>query len=114
MEDALNSFYKRQQRVQKKHARMAQGYKTKLDKNGVFVQVPDSKTGSYGLRIMMWSALVFMAFKAFLLTGLGTADYEGHVAALAQGTSFEQVGAWFMQIDPVTAKISELAGLVIG
>ncbi len=114
MEDALNSFYKRQNRVQKKHDRMAKGYVTKLDKNGVFVQVPDKKAGAFGLRMMFLSALVFMGFKAMLLTGLGTEAYQGHVDTLNQASSYEQVGAWFMQIDPITAKIAEIASGFIG
>lgn len=114
MEDSLSRYNKRQNAVRRKHARLARGYTTKLDRNGVFVHVPDNKTGGISFRILLWAALLFMGFKGLVLAGLGAETYQGHVDTLAQGTGFERVGAWLMQIDPVTAGLADLGVRVLG
>ena len=38
-----------------------------------------------------------------MLAALGEADYLERVALLEAGNRMEQIGAWLMQIDPVTA-----------
>jgi hypothetical protein len=112
MEDSINRFYKRQNALVKKHERMARGYVTRLNKNGTFEQVPDSKAGGVGLRLILLTALLFMGFKAMVYVGLGTDSYMEHVDALNQGSRYEKVGAWFMQVDPVTAKLGEFASRI--
>lgn len=112
MQDALSSYHRRQESVRRKHARMAHGYVTKLDKRtGNFVQVPDKKTSRVSLKIILWTAVLFVGFKVLLLTGLGAEAYNGHVASLSQGTAYERAGAWFMQIDPITAQLSSIVSL---
>lgn len=114
MEDSLSSYQRRQAAVRRKHERMAQGYVTKLDKKtGTYVQVPDSKAPGFSLRLIIIAALVFTGFKVVLLTGLGAEDYGTHVSSLAEGSTYEKVGAWFMQVDPVTAQISDFVSLVL-
>lgn len=108
MQDTLRDFRKRQAGVRRKHERMAKGYVNKLDRNGVIVQKPDSKSGSYATRAILLCAICLMGFKAFLLIGLGTDAYTETLAALNTGSGFERAGAWVMQIDPVTAKFSEI------
>lgn len=114
MEDALRSYNRRQDAIRRKHERMAKGYVTKLDnKTGIYVQVPDSKAAGVSLRLFVWAALVFFGFKVLVLGFLGQADYLANVETLAQGTLYERVGAWFMQVDPVTAKLAELVSLLV-
>jgi hypothetical protein len=108
MEDALARFAKRQAALRRKHTRLARGYVTRLDRNGTFVQVPDSKSRGIALRGLLWSGVVFMAFKVFLLTGLGPEAYQSHLYTLEQGSAFERAGRWLMQIDPVTASLAQL------
>ncbi|MBP0483802.1 hypothetical protein [Sagittula salina] len=113
MEDALNRYRHREDAVRRKHARLAKGYVTKLDRNGVYVQVPDSKAGGMSLRVVLYAAVIFFGFKVMILTGLGEADYGASLQALSQGSLFERAGAWMMQADPLTAKLSELVSLLI-
>lgn len=108
MEDTLQSFDNRQKAVRRKHTRMAKGYVTKLRKDGVFVQTPDSKSGNYALRLLVIALVALFTFKSFVLYWLGTEVYQGHVDALAAGTASEKIGAFLMQIDPITAKIAEV------
>lgn len=114
MESTLNSFQERQLAVEKKHARMAQGYVTKLDPaKGVMVQQPDSKSGGLAFRVFL--SLVFAAFmfKGFVLAWLGQDKYLAELAKLEAGTGQDQIGAWLMQIDPITAQLGQfLAGLL--
>ena len=111
MEDALHSYNRRQEAIRRKHERMAKGYVTKLHKNGTYVQVPDSKVGGTSFRMILWAAAAFVLFKGFVLAWLGQASYEAHLDTLSHGSLYEQVGAWFMQVDPVTAQLSGFLSL---
>ena len=113
MENALNNYRRREEALRRKHERMAKGYVTKLDKNGTYVQVPDNKAGGLSLRIVLWAALVFVGFKVMVLSGLGEASYLANVETLAQGSPYERVGAWLMQIDPVTSNLAAVVSLVM-
>lgn len=108
MEDALRNFNKRQQAVYRKHSRMARGYVTKLDRSGVFLQVPDSKAHGIGLRVMLLAVAAFFASKVLILGWLGADLYLGHVVDLRHGSGLEQVGAWLMQVDPLTGHLAAL------
>lgn len=109
MEDTLHRFEIRQQALRRKHMRMAKGYVTKLTKDGLFVHQPDKKAGRRGLRLLISAVVGLLLFKSFVLYWLGTDTYQGHVNTLASGTSFEKIGAFLMQIDPITSKLAELA-----
>ncbi|EBA06285.1 hypothetical protein [Sagittula stellata] len=114
MEEALTSYKRREQALRRKHERMARGYVTKLDKKtGNYVQVPVGQSGGMGLRLMLLAAAAFIAFKTLVLTFIGVGAYQAHVDTLAGGSTFEQVGAWLMQIDPLTAKLAEFGSLLV-
>lgn len=114
MEDALSSFRKREKALRRKHIRMSQGYVTKVDRNGLIVQKPDSKIGGWSVRLLIRLAIVFMAIKLFLLSWMGAPAYVATLDQLAKGSAFEQVGGWFMQIDPITNKLLEMIVPFIG
>ncbi len=108
MIDSRREFHKRQRAVQKKHVRMARGYVTKLERNGVITQKPDVKAPARGLRVVLFLALLFLAFKSFVLASLGIEDYTLRLAKLETGSTVEQAGAWLMQLEPVSLKLAEL------
>jgi hypothetical protein len=115
MEDTLLDFQKRQEALYRKHARLAKGYTTRLDKkSGTIVHVPDSKMGAYGLKTLLFLLPGFLVFKAFVLAWLGSETYLSHVQELATGSSYEQAGAWLMQVDPITAKLAALMSSLMG
>jgi hypothetical protein len=107
MEDTLNDFRRRQQNLRRKHERMARGYVTGINENGLIVQKPDSKSGGRALRVLVMVVAGFMGFKILLLGGLGPEQYSQHVTRLQSGSTGDQVGAWFMQIDPVSALLAD-------
>ncbi|MDA7426270.1 hypothetical protein [Thalassococcus lentus] len=109
MDRALRDFDKRQKAIRRKHTRMAKGYRNKMNANGVIMQKPDSKIGGYLSRILFLAVLAFMAFKVLLLTGIGEELYMERVSVLQLGNTYERAGAWLMQIDPVTAWLSQQA-----
>ncbi|MFW2589186.1 hypothetical protein [Sagittula sp. SSi028] len=115
MADAFTDFRRRETAVRRKHTRMAEGYVTKLDKRtGVYVQVPDNKVSGWSARWLVRLVALFIAFKVMLLTGLGVDTYQTHLATLSDGSPFEQLGAWFLGLDPVTRGLSQIVGTLIG
>lgn len=108
MSDAQIEFRKRGHALRKKHLRMARGYHNRLDRNGVILQEPDGQLGAIALRLLSFVIVLFMGFKVMVLTGLGSSAYALNLAHLDQGTIFERIGAWFMQVDPITAGLSAL------
>lgn len=108
MVDAQRNFYKRERSLRRKHTRMARGYVTKIDKNGVIVQTPDSKAGGIGLRIVVMVAFALIGLKVLILSFLGADSYGAHLAVLEASDALPQkLGAWLMQSDPVTGFIVE-------
>lgn len=113
MSDALTNFRKRDAALRKKHIRMARGYRNRLNRNGVIIQEPDSKIGGVALRLLVLATVLFIGFKVMVLSGLGPETYTQHVAKLAEGTVYERAGAWLMQIDPMTARLSEMVSALL-
>ncbi len=114
MSDAMTNFRKREDALRRKHMRMAQGFKTKMDRSGLIVQVPDNKLGGVGFRLILKLLLLVMAFKVLALSWLGQEAYLAQLDKLAGGAVYEQAGAWIMQIDPVTGKLAELVAPLLG
>ncbi|SMX38998.1 hypothetical protein [Maliponia aquimaris] len=108
MDKAQTSFHRREQALRRKHVRMSQGYVTKLDRNGLIVQVPDNKIGGFGLGLLLRAVLILMVIKVMTLVWLGEPRYQAHVDVLSQGALYERAGAWVMQVDPVTRKLAAL------
>lgn len=115
MEDSQKAFFKRQLRVRRKHNRLAEGYVTKLNKkNGVMEHCPDRRAGAHVLRYALVAVLVVFAFKTAVLHWLGAEAYADTLATLQTGSSVERVGALVMQVDPVTARLADLAAGISG
>lgn len=112
MIDAQRNFAKRQRAVRRKHVRMARGYVTKIDRNGVIVQKPDNKFKGFSYRLLFLVALCFVGLKGVLLANLGEEEYLARVASLEAGESYHKAGAWLMQADPVTRIIAENLGKI--
>lgn len=106
MDQAQQSFYKRQETLRRKHMRMSQGYVTRMNKNGVIEQVPDRHFSGMGLRLVLRLALVVMAFKVLAFAWLGETQYASSIDRLSQGAFYEKAGAWVMQADPVTRAVA--------
>ncbi|MDD9728366.1 hypothetical protein PVW46_00440 [Mameliella sp. AT18] len=114
MDDAQRSFHKREQALRRKHIRMSQGYVTRMNRNGVIEQVPQSRMSGFGLHLVLRLAVAVMLFKMVALAWLGDAIYTGHVERLSQGVFYEKAGAWILQVDPVTRMLADFLAPVMG
>lgn len=106
MEDALRKFEKRNKALQTRHRQLAQGYVTKLGRNGVIQHAPLRKLPGLSLPMVLMLLVGFLAFKSFLFVSLGDLEYQARVDVLSAGTVFERAGAWLMQVEPATLWIT--------
>ncbi|MHA6326060.1 hypothetical protein [Roseivivax sp. CAU 1753] len=113
MEIAQKDFLKRQKSIKKKHRRLADGYVTRVNKVGVIEHRPRRSVGRTTLMPIVLLGVLFLGFKVMLLTYLGEEQYLSHVDALTSGGLVEQIGARVMQIDPATARMTELVAGVL-
>lgn len=108
MADIFDRFDRRSLAVRAKHMQMADGFVTRLDRNGVLVQVPARRSARFrGLRLVIYVALATLMFKALLVVHLGEDAYDARLADLRTGAAVEQAGAVVMQPDPVSTWIAD-------
>ncbi len=108
-------FDERYRRVLQRHRQLSRGYVTKLEKTGVIVHKPMRQVReafSFSALLMPFGILFFL--KAAVVTVLGEDGYRQQVEVLRDGGFVEQVGAVFMQIDPITAPLSRMLTYIIG
>lgn len=108
MESVQKNFLRRQRGIRKKHSQMAAGYVTTVNKAGVIEHHPRRSLGRFTLRPIVILAVVFTAFKISLVLKLGEAEYLARLEALASGDTTDTIGAFVMQIDPVTRGVLAL------
>lgn len=95
-------FNQRIHKLNKKHAKMSRGYRATMRKDGLVVMRPQRVRSAVSAKVLLFCALGFFAFKAFLLSSLGPTGYQYRIDSLNAGTPVEQAGAWIMQVDPVS------------
>ncbi len=103
--NSQDGFNARLKKVRRSHDRLARGYKAKVGRDGLIVFQPKRRRAGLPVRGILLTVVAFFAFKALVLLHLGDVAYSERADALAAGTVAEQVGAWVMQIDPVTHTI---------
>ncbi len=107
MSDAYSGFDSRLRKIDRKRARLANGYKSKVSKDGLIVFKPKRRQAGFPLRALVLLIIGFFVFKGMIMAHIGTSLYEQRVAALMEGTLVEQAGAYVMQTDPVTERIAQ-------
>lgn len=108
-------FDERYRRVLKRHRQLSRGYVTKIEKSGVIVHKPIHhirEAVSFSALLLPFGILFVL--KAAIVTVLGEEGYRQQVDLLREGGFVEQMGAVFMQIDPITAPLSRLLSHIIG
>ncbi|MGB7244305.1 MAG: hypothetical protein WBC93_19750 [Sulfitobacter sp.] len=110
MVDSHLQFEKRLSLLARKHKSMANGYTTRIRGDGLIVVEPKRATFRIPIRGVVFTLIGFVMFKAFMLASLGALTYQERVDLLSGGTSVEKAGAWVMQIDAVTKKLSGIMG----
>lgn len=107
MKDGFAHFDRRLERLQERKAALQEGHRLELDDTGLMKLTPTGmRRRQIGrmmpIRAMLIIAVVLLTFKGFLLYQLGFATYTAKVATMARGDTVDQVGAWVMQLEPVT------------
>ena len=108
-------FDERYRKVIERHRQLSRGYVTKLDRNGIVAHFPIShvrEAFNFSALLLPFGILFFL--KACIVTVLGREGYVQQVGLLREGGMVEQIGAIFMQMDPITSVLSHMLGFVIG
>ena len=103
MADMFDQFDDRLRRIETTRTRMKRGYKLTVDRDGLIVARPKSSRRGFPIKGAVLLAVGFIGFKALLIAYLGVQTYQDRVSSLQDGAVVEQVGAWFMQPDRVSA-----------
>lgn len=115
MSSTMKLFDKRVNRISRRHRKMAKGYVTRIQRNGIVSNRPRRRTGlavsPVGILMLVAG---FFGFKGVVLAHLGGTTYNERIGALAEGTLIEQAGAWIMQIDPLMLFFARVFGPFIG
>ena len=85
---------------------MARGYDAKVGRDGLIVFRPRRQRRSIAWRPLVLLIAAFFGFKVFILMQIGDLAYQQRVDTLTAGGLAEQIGAYFMQIDPVTRAVA--------
>lgn len=108
MADNRKYFDRRLARLNKRHGAMSRGMVANMQKDGLIVVQPRKIQFKLPLRGFVILMALLMMFKGFVLAHLGEAAYFDRIAALQQGSLFEQAGAFIMGIDPVSHLIADV------
>lgn len=108
MADAnLLDFEKRVGRLASKRGKIAQGYVTSVNHDGLVIARPRRSRARFPVKGLTLTFLALFAMKGFLHANLGASTYNERVGKLAAGTVVEKFGAYAMQADPVTVWVSD-------
>ncbi|MEM6483114.1 MAG: hypothetical protein AAF922_01090 [Pseudomonadota bacterium] len=108
MSNPYETFDARLKRIDRKRARLANGYSAKVTNEGLIVFRPKRRRASFSVRGLLLLVVGFFVFKGMILAHLGGTVYDLRVDALKQGTVVEKAGAVIMAKDDVTAAVAEV------
>ncbi len=100
-------FSERLQRLSRKHDAMTRGYVTHMQPDGLIVARPKRPPIRISGRAVLLCFAAFIGFKVFLVASLGLVTYEERLGRLQAGTMVERIGAFAMQVDPVTKALAK-------
>ncbi len=108
MTQAHVPFDKRLKRIVRRHEKITtSGAVRSVNSDGLIVAKPRLYRPRFPLKGLLAVLFLGFLFKGFLLAYLGDDGYAERVANLQSGSTMEQIGAWVMQPDPVTAFAAE-------
>ncbi len=114
MTQAHVPFDKRLKRIVRRHEKITTtGAVRSVNADGLIVAKPRLYRPRFPLKGLLAVLFLGFLFKGFLLAYLGDDGYAERVASLQGGSTMEQVGAWVMQPDPVTAFAAQGISLVL-
>lgn len=92
----------REERFRQKKARVVYS----VNHDGLILARARRRSLRLPVKGLMMITIALIGFKLLLVQSLGTAGYNDRLQGLVSGTPAEQVGAYVMQIDPVTQWLS--------
>lgn len=92
---------------EQRSSRVKNGYIHEMRADGLIVARPRAYKPSFPLRGLLMVAVCFVLFKTLVVMSVDEATYDERMTALHDGTTIEQVGAYFMQDDPLTSGLAE-------
>jgi hypothetical protein len=115
MVETYAHFITRLNLLGRKHEQMSHGYVTRIRSDGLIIVAPKRTQARVRVPVAGLAATLFcfFCFKAFLLAAVGPVTYAERLAKLENGTKIEQVGGWFLAMDPLTRKLAALSGPVL-
>lgn len=109
-----DQFQSRLKQINRKHSALAAGYSARMQPDGLLVMKPRRVQSRFAGRTLVYLAVLFLLFKAFLMAALGGATYDARVQRLVTGNGVEQLGALVMQRDPITALMANQIAPLLG
>lgn len=106
MDRHQQEFDTRIRRIDRKHRKLAGGFVTAVSHDGLLIAKPRRRRLRVPFAGLALVAVGIVALKGIVHSQLGPTVYEARVAALAEGSQVERVGAWVMQADPLTLWVS--------
>lgn len=106
-------FDQRVNNLGRKHNALSRGYITRMRHDGLIVARPYRPQSRIPYKYAIVFLVALFAFKGFLIASLGPDAYGERVRKLENGTVVEKVGAWGMQIEPVSSYIATKIGPVL-
>lgn len=92
---------------EQRSSRVKNGYIHEMRADGLIVARPRAYKPSFPLRGLLMVVVGFVLFKTLVVISVDEATYDERMTALQDGTTVEQVGAFFMQDDPLTSGLAE-------
>lgn len=113
MANAVQGFDTRLKLIDKKRAQLANGYVSKVGRDGLIIFRPKRHSSGFPIKGLALLVLGFFVFKGLILAHLGTATFETRLATLSHGSVVERAGAFIMQPDVVSLTIAQQVRLYI-
>lgn len=110
MENRTESFHERVNRIQRSRRRRRNGMGFVVHPDGVVTALgrPSSRLRfGFPLKGLIIAFVIAVGVKAYLMWALGTDVYEVQVAALLEGSNFEQVAGQILMPDALTHWVVE-------
>ncbi len=103
-------FGQRLHNIDRNHRKLAKGYITSMNHDGLLVARPRPKEVRLTWRGVAYVVIIMMAFKVFLYAQIGAEAYQERVVALQNGSFAQQIGSYAMAADPITAALANAIG----